>query len=414
MPFSCTRIAVAILLISLLAGAAEAQVKPEPEGLALPDYARIIHLERTAVQTGLNEMTRNGLPSIMLTGYWPPTNEMIRRFSPDAVQNPLGWIGENWERRGYNIFAFFPEFPSGLGKGEGDFEVDYQDTSDDFWLIVDQIKPRAIITFGRAYPDLGWEVEWRHRNLEEPQWYLDYEAPKWPTPAPPDGSVDAGFIRYAALPMQAIADAVNASPIDVEAFVDDMEDSGGFLCEFIGYHASWYHDLHCDFSNPDPCIASGHIHVGSEIVLLDAVEAVKITVRTLIQYLDAPLVSDTQIIRQNPGGSVSFSLDAGMDHANRSYLLLGGATGTSPGTPLPGGVILPVNWDAFTDLEMALLGTPVFTGFMGKLDAAGCAQAVMDTLGPIPGAAGIRLHFAYALSPLPWYASNASEVRIVP
>ncbi len=51
--------------------------------------------------------------NILITGYWPPTNEMIRRFSTSATQNPTGWIGENWEGRGYNVHSFFPEFPGG-------------------------------------------------------------------------------------------------------------------------------------------------------------------------------------------------------------------------------------------------------------------------------------------------------------
>ena len=65
--------------------------------------------------------------NIMLTGYWPPSNEMLRKFSTDPNQNPGGWQGENWEGRGYNIYAYFPEFPGGTGsnpKGEGDLEVD--------------------------------------------------------------------------------------------------------------------------------------------------------------------------------------------------------------------------------------------------------------------------------------------------
>jgi hypothetical protein len=53
--------------------------------------------------------------NILLTGYWPPTNEMVRRFSTSTVQNPDGWIGGNWEGRGYNVYSFFPEFPGGVG-----------------------------------------------------------------------------------------------------------------------------------------------------------------------------------------------------------------------------------------------------------------------------------------------------------
>ena len=49
-------------------------------------------------------------PAIMLTAYWPPSNEMLRRFNANPSQNHMGWIGENWEGRGYDVYAFFPEF----------------------------------------------------------------------------------------------------------------------------------------------------------------------------------------------------------------------------------------------------------------------------------------------------------------
>ena len=68
-------------------------------------------------------------PVVMLTGYWSPTSEMIYRFSPDPILNPDGWIGENWEHRGYDVYAFFPAFDVYTRE----FEVDYQATWNDFW-----------------------------------------------------------------------------------------------------------------------------------------------------------------------------------------------------------------------------------------------------------------------------------------
>ena len=47
---------------------------------------------------------------ILLTGYWPPSNAAIRPFSRSLLLNPEGWIGENWEDRGYDIVSFFPVF----------------------------------------------------------------------------------------------------------------------------------------------------------------------------------------------------------------------------------------------------------------------------------------------------------------
>ena len=32
---------------------------------------------------------------ILLLGYWPPSNEAVRRFSTNSLLNPEGWIGEN-------------------------------------------------------------------------------------------------------------------------------------------------------------------------------------------------------------------------------------------------------------------------------------------------------------------------------
>ncbi|MAE72382.1 MAG: hypothetical protein CME06_18170, partial [Gemmatimonadetes bacterium] len=105
-------------------------------------------------------IARRTRPRIMLTGYWPPTNEMIRRFSPDPDLNPQGWIGGNWEGRGFDVFAYFPEFDPpdcrNCGKGEGDLEVDYQDSSRDGRAISDTLRPIALITFSRGFDDLSW------------------------------------------------------------------------------------------------------------------------------------------------------------------------------------------------------------------------------------------------------------------
>ncbi|MHC4946418.1 MAG: C15 family peptidase, partial [Planctomycetota bacterium] len=405
---------VVFVLGATLSAPAEAQIFPEPQGSPLPDYARIIHLpedhDSISLLAGLPD---SDLPNIMLVGYWPPTNEMIRLFSPDPVQNPQGWIGGDWEERGYDIFAFFPEFPHGVGKGEGDFEVDYQDTSNDFWLITGQVNPAAIITFGRAYPDHAWTVEWRHRNLVESMWGYDYEAPYTPTPAPPDGNVPAGYKRYAALPMEEIVRAVNSAPLGIFANINDTGNSGNFLCEFVGYHASWYHDLHAGPAAPHRCIAGGHVHVGSLIDIPEAIAATEITLRTLIEYLNQPLVPNMRVLYESTGGEIAFDLNPGAAHEGRNYLLLSGMSGTSPGFKLPGGVILPLNWDGFTDLEMVLLNTSYVAGFLGTLDPQGESIAALDTQGPLPpGSAGAALYFAFALSAAPsqgWYASNAVD-----
>ena len=81
---------------------------------------------------------------------------------------------------------------------------------------------------------------------------------------------------------------------------------------------------------------------------------------------------------------------------------------------LAGIATLPLNWDILTNLVVAFVNTPPFSNFMGQLDSAGSSSAKFDTLGPIPGAAGLTLYFAYALNN-PWdFASNPVAVDIVP
>ena len=227
--------------------------------------------------------------NILITGYWPPTNDMIRKFSNNPVQNPGGWQGGNWEGRGYNIYSFFPEFPGGVGvnpQGNGDFEVDYQDTSADWVRITDLVKPVAIITFSRGSNGSNWEVEYRTKNRAT--WVNDYTAPFQPTPSPPDPSVPAETIRFSTLPMQNIVNGVNNAGLGISAFIDTNSPTlaGGFLSEFIGYHGMWYQSMHGSSADPYWTVAAGHIHVGINTPLAAATTAADISIRELITYVD--------------------------------------------------------------------------------------------------------------------------------
>ena len=112
------------------------------------------------------------------------------------------------------------------------------------------------------------------------------------------------------------------------------------------------------------------------------------------------------------GGTVTFNLDPGFGYYNRNYLILGSVSGTQPGTPLPGGMaVLPLNWDVFTDIALSLVNTPAFQEFMGQ--SPQFKAPVLQT-GPLPGAAGISLYFAYTMNNPFDFASHPMRIDIVP
>ena len=239
--------------------------------------------DKTQIKRQLN---RQPNPEILLFGYWPPTNESIRRFSKNSLLNPDGWIGENWENRGYNIISYFPSFIppdcTECGQGYGDFEVDYQDTSEDWWNIADSVEPIAIITFSRGFIDYSWELEWQYLNSIN--WVHDYTAPYQPTPTPPDSLIPFNTARYSSLPMDSIVAAIESEDLGLNAYIDYTSGAGNFLSEFMGYHGVWQKAI-MDSANL-PLYTAGHVHVGGLIDWDTAREATKVTLREVIKYVD--------------------------------------------------------------------------------------------------------------------------------
>jgi len=128
------------------------------------------------------------------------------------------------------------------------------------------------------------------------------------------------------------------------------------------------------------------------------------------------LQTDKEMLSGATGGAVTLTLDAGAANAKRPYLLTGSVSGTSPGFPLPGTqVTVPLNLDVFTYLIIAQANTPMFSNFLGQLDAQGRAAATLH-IGPLPSAVwGFALHFAYVLYlPSMDFASNAMSVKFLP
>lgn len=251
---------------------------------------------------------RDHLRNILVCGYWPPTNEMVRPFSTNEDLNPDGWIGENWEDRGYDVHSYFPTFDPAdcevCGQGEGDLEVDYQDTSEDWWNIVDSLNPIAIITFSRGGGmDFRWELEWMTTNWDESQWIEDFEEPLLPTPSPPDSLWPQNTPRYSSLPMDSIEMAMNLSGLSLYPVIDYTFGTGNYLSEYLGYHGVWYKAQMDSLNQLDrSCHMAGHIHVGGLADWSEAFEAVSITLREVIEVLDENRISTGDV---NFDGSVS-------------------------------------------------------------------------------------------------------------
>ena len=142
-----------------------------------------------------------------------------------------------------------------------------------------------MITFSRGKVGATWEVEMNQFNRAT--WVNDYLAPLQPTPAPPDASVPAGTLRLSTLPVQDIVNDVIAANLGLSPFICFTQDGGGFLSEFIAYHGVWYQSIHESPTADDWCVAAGHVHVGTQISWPVATLAAEVTLRSVIEHVDA-------------------------------------------------------------------------------------------------------------------------------
>jgi len=238
---------------------------------------------------------------VVLMGYWPPTNEMLRPWSTDPAKNPGRWIGANWGGHGYDVHAFFPEFPpdgdpsndkigddGAVGSPDHDLRVDYQATSADFWRLVDTYQPVILVTTSRG-GKIGWEIEALEGghgmgNPGDPamDWVSDgYGADHLPTEATIEPRSWAAISTYrqgntlpSQLPIDAILDATTA--LDLTSVAVDQGTSGNFLSGFLGLHGLVYNQL------APHNIAAGHIHVGLGLPVADASALIEATLHAVL------------------------------------------------------------------------------------------------------------------------------------
>lgn len=120
------------------------------------------------------------------------------------------------------------------------------------------------------------------------------------------------------------------------------------------------------------------------------------------------------------GGTQTWFLDAGPEHAGEVYLVLGSAAGTSPGF-VSGDQVIPVNTDAYFLASLQFPNAPPFQSSLGVLNpqGAGTARFVLPP-GSSPSLAGVELHHAFAVVGVTptllsiTFASNPTSVVLAP
>ena len=241
--------------------------------------------------------------NVVLMGYWPPTNEMLRPWSTDPTQNPDGWIGADFGGYGYDVYSFFPEFPpdgdptndqigdeGAVGSPDYDLRVDYQATSADFWRIVDEYQPVILLTTSRG-GEIGWELEALEggHGMDNPggpamDWASDkYGAEQFPTEATIEARSWDAISTYRqgnTLPSQLPIDEIFAATdgLGLTSVVVEQGTSGNFLSGFLGLHGVYY-----NLQTPTN-VAAGHIHVGFGLPVNDASQLIEATLHAVLQH----------------------------------------------------------------------------------------------------------------------------------
>ncbi len=128
----------------------------------------------------------------------------------------------------------------------------------------------------------------------------------------------------------------------------------------------------------------------------------------------SPLSRRPDSISSQRGNPVHLLLKGDAASAGRSYVVLGTASGTIPGTRIRG-VPVPINPDSFTLFLIDRLRTPVFRGGAGFLDEHAEADATFNPrrneLFPYVGG---QLEFVWITRGPVDYASNAVSVQVTP
>lgn len=115
--------------------------------------------------------------------------------------------------------------------------------------------------------------------------------------------------------------------------------------------------------------------------------------------VDRRLWASNDMISIAGGGRVDCTHIVDSVHAGDFYYLLGSLSGTSPGTLLPGGVVLPLNLDVLLSGMATSPNFGVFIDTLGIVDANGGASSAID-IPPgllVPALIGLQMDLAHVL-----------------
>ena len=131
------------------------------------------------------------------------------------------------------------------------------------------------------------------------------------------------------------------------------------------------------------------------------------SLRVIGTSADLTLMADTSTLPVTREENVNFTIDMGSAFAGYNYYMMGSLSGTEPGLPLPGGQVLPINFDFLTNMIISSVNGINFQNFYSTLDASGMGYPIFSTQGQTPldpSAVGAKLYFAAIV----WTGSGAT------
>ena len=144
-------------------------------------------------------------------------------------------------------------------------------------------------------------------------------------------------------------------------------------------------------------------------------------VRSWSFFEQSKFVGSPNQLSVSAGGTQNWTIDAGPANAGLTYLVLGSATGTAPGTTVSG-YPLRLNVDTYTLYTLKSPNTIVLQNSLGLLDGAGQATGAFNVpMGADPSLVGLKLDHAFVVIELipgvilhAVSTSNTLQVELVP